>query len=1085
MKNFTQISGKLFRTFLFITISMNAQLHSSPTCGENFTLDWALTPIASNEYNWLSAGALTNTYTDVDTSGIDFTVTFTGDTGSLGSWGGVQTPKVGTSASAGVYEGLDIKTDGYIASGITCTINFSSPIFALSFDLNHVNATGANGDKYTISAQTSIGDTIYPTFTNSANPSYTSNNATGVVNANAGSTSGTDAIVGVNFLDNNYITSITFLWQDCLTCTPGNVHGSGLGNFSFCIPQTLDFDGVNDFVNRSAFLGDKSEASMMSWVKLDDDFIGGEIMGQRNFRLFVDSSNRLKAFVKTNGSGANSIVTPNVDAPVLETKKWNHVAAIYNGASGGLDLFLNGNKVWTCTSLTGSKIDNSSIWNSDHDFEVGRNTELNNNYFKGDIYECRVYKKALTDTQLHHQINQEIENNGGNVRGVVLNRDIAGLLWSDLELYYKMDIVNTGVTLDNSICSVNGDLNNMRTYQERTAPLPYVTKSGGDGNWSSNTNWLYGDVWDITGSHPDCAIVKIEDNIETSIEHEVLGLLVDVGGKLEIKNNQGLTVSSYLKLDGAIDLVGESQLVQEAYSELDITSSGSLERDQQGKGDIYSYNFWSSPVSSVNATAINKPYTIDEVLRDGTDANNPQNITWTTGYNGAPTTPITLSNYWLFTFDNQVEAYASWQQVNQNQDVKVGLGYTMKGSGSGATSNSQNYIFVGKPNNGDISHALTSANTSLLGNPYPSALDADQFILDNIGVIDEDGDVVSAGITTGALYFWEHFATNNSHVLAEYHGGYATYNLSGATMAIPDPMVSSNGTGSVLPQRYIPVGQGFFVEGGEGGTVQFNNGQRIFKKESGGESVFTKSTEVVSSTNSNVSPIRADINRLYFNASFSNGLQRQLLLAEKEGTTQGVDFGYDAKLLDLNPVDISWSLSDDTYVIQTIGEITDELEVPLHVKSTSEGIAHFSIEELQGIASEIEIYFVDKQTSVYTDLRETAAELNMEIGNSSDRYAVVFRISELLSVEEEIVISDDLVVFYNTALHSIQINNVSSFSAKNIMLYTILGQEVLVNKNEYTQVNEISIPVSVATGTYLVRFDYNDGSMITKKIIVK
>ena len=967
MRKITQTSKKLFSSFfifLLITISVKAQLHSPPTCGENFTLDWASAPTTSSEYNWLSAGALTNTYTDVDTSGIDFTITFTGDTGSFGTWGGVQTPKVGTSASAGVYEVLDIKTDGYIASGITCTINFSSPIFALSFDLHHVNATGANGDKYTISAQTSTGDTIYPTFTNSANPSYTSNNATGVVNANAGSTSGTDAIVGVNFLDNNYITSITFLWQDCLTCSPGNVHGSGLGNFSFCIPQTLDFDGANDFINRSAFLGDKSEASMMSWVKLDDGFTGGEIMGQRNFRLFVDSSNRLKTFIKTNGGGANSIVTPDVDAPVLVTKKWNHVAAIYNGASGGLDLFLNGNKVWTYTSLTGSKIDNSSTWNSDHDFEVGRNTELDNNYFKGDIYECRVYKKALTDTQLHHQINQEIENNGGNVRGVVLNRDIAGLLWSDLELYYKMDIVNTGVTLDNSMSSMNGNLNNMRTYQDRTAPMPYVTKSGGDGNWSSNTNWLYGDVWDITGVHPASAIVKIEDNIEASTGHETLGLLVDAGSKLEIKNNQELIISSYLKLDGTIDLVGESQLVQSLNSELDVTSSGLIERDQQGKGDIYSYNFWSSPVSPVNATAINEPYSIDEVLRDGTDVNNLQNIIWTTGYNGAPTTPITLSSYWLFTFDNQVEDYGSWQQVNQTQDVKVGLGYTMKGSGSGATSNSQNYTFVGKPNNGDISHALAAANTSLLGNPYPSALDADQFILDNIGVIEEDGDAIGAGVTTGALYFWEHFATNNSHILAEYHGGYATYNLSGATMAIPDPMVSSNGTGSVLPKRYIPVGQGFFVEGGEGGTVQFNNGQRVFQKESDGNSVFTKTSEIVASINSNVSPARSDINRLYFNVSFSNGLQRQILLAEKEGTTQGVDFGYDAKLLDLNPTDVSWSLADDTYVIQTIGEITDELEVPLHVKSVSEGVAHFSIEELQGIAPEVEIYFVDKQVYI-------------------------------------------------------------------------------------------------------------------------
>jgi len=59
------------------------------------------------------------------------------------------------------------------------------------------------------------------------------------------------------------------------------------------------------------------------------------------------------------------------------------------------------------------------------------------------------------------------------------------------------------------------------------------------------------------------------------------------------------------------------------------------------------------------------------------------------------------------------------------------------------------------------------------------------------------------------------------------------------------------------------------------------------------------------------------------------------------------------------------------------------------------------------------------------------------------------------------------------------------FSAKNISLYTVLGQEVLASKDEYKHVKDISVPVSVATGAYLVRFEYNYGAMITKKLIIK
>lgn len=850
---------------------------------------------------------------------------------------------------------------------------------------------------------------------------------------------------------------------------------------------TIDFDGVDDYLDTPTFINGWGESTIMAWVKLDNSFSNSAfIAGQRMFNIEITNAKIVQVNVNINNTTSYTVQT----SPI-STNMWYHITGVFSNVNSELKIYLNGNLISQIAVPAACWLSNNSA-NTDGGLSIGRYPGNNAKYFKGSIDEVRVFSGALKESQIHQMICQEIKLEGGNIRGVVINKDIVDngtsskIASTTLEAYYPMTDMLANRSTDKSTFGRDISLHNIETIQDQTAPMPYVTKAGGDGNWANNNNWLHGDVWDITGTHPDCAIVKIEDNLSTNVSHSTIGLLIDSGAKLEVNDDVGITNTWYVKLDGTIDLVGESQLIQKAYSELDVTSMGSLERDQQGKGDIYSYNFWSSPVGSINATAINDPYTIDEVLRDGTDANNPQNITWASGYDGAPTTPITLSSYWLFTFDNQVEEYASWQQVNQTQDVKVGLGYTMKGSGSGATSNSQNYTFVGKPNNGDISHTLTAANTSLLGNPYPSALDADQFILDNIGVIEENGDVIGAGVTTGALYFWEHFATNNSHVLAEYHGGYATYNLSGATMAIPDPMVSSNGTGSVLPKRYIPVGQGFFVEGGEGGTVKFNNGQRVFQKESGGNSVFTRTSEITTTTNGNVSPPRADINRLYFNVDLPDGPQRQLLLAVKEGTTQEVDFGYDAKLLDVNPTDIAWSLANDTYVIQTIGELTEDLEIPLHVKSTSEGIGYFSIEELQGIDSEIEIYFVDKQENTYTDLREGEVAFNIEIGEFFDRYSVVFKNTETVLAHEDVnEFTNNLIVFYNSSTQNIQVNNTAFFSAKDISLYNVLGQKVLASNKEYKHVKDISVPVNVATGTYFVRFECNEGVMITEKIIIK
>ncbi|NQY30082.1 MAG: T9SS type A sorting domain-containing protein, partial [Flavobacteriaceae bacterium] len=64
-------------------------------------------------------------------------------------------------------------------------------------------------------------------------------------------------------------------------------------------------------------------------------------------------------------------------------------------------------------------------------------------------------------------------------------------------------------------------------------------------------------------------------------------------------------------------------------------------------------------------------------------------------------------------------------------------------------------------------------------------------------------------------------------------------------------------------------------------------------------------------------------------------------------------------------------------------------------------------------------------------------------------------------------------------------NNPSEFSAKNISLYNILGQQIMKVTTEFNHTKAITIPVSVATGAYLVTFDYNNGTQITKKLIIK
>ena len=67
--------------------------------------------------------------------------------------------------------------------------------------------------------------------------------------------------------------------------------------------------------------------------------------------------------------------------------------------------------------------------------------------------------------------------------------------------------------------------------------------------------------------------------------------------------------------------------------------------------------------------------------------------------------------------------------------------------------------------------------------------------------------------------------------------GLAAHQVSANTRATSEDIGEGNYT---TPGAYIPIGQGFFIEGdSDGGPIVFNNSQREFIEE-GSESVFLK-----------------------------------------------------------------------------------------------------------------------------------------------------------------------------------------------------------------------------------------------------
>ena len=579
----------------------------------------------------------------------------------------------------------------------------------------------------------------------------------------------------------------------------------------------------------------------------------------------------------------------------------------------------------------------------------------------------------------------------------------------------------------------------------------------------------------------DWSIVQVKHNITETANNVDLGMFVDLGVTVVANNNIKIQNDWFLRLDGKIDLQGRSQLLQTKFSDLHQASGGSIERDQQGQTNLFNYNYWCAPVGIQNTTSNNNTYTVNGMMKDGTNPANPQNINWTTGYNGAPTSPITLASYWIFKFQNTSPVYANWSNVGPNGTLLAGQGYTLKGSG--AASATQNFTFVGKPNNGVITSTIAANNLNLSGNPYPSALDADEFIIKN------------AASTTGALYFWEHFSTNTSHVLINYQGGYATYNLVGGIPPVAPSGISTAGTSSRVPGRFIPVGQGFFVNGSAtGGTITFNNEQRAFIREEHAQSNIMfkqdfqqgpKTTSPMFNNAQDTFSERSNIKvRLGFDAA---NYHRQILLGfMNELATSGIDPGYDAPHIDDQPSDM-YFLNDQTkLIIAGEGYFNADNIYPVGVKTAAQGTIKFALDGTENFEDNQEVYIYDNTTQIYHDIREDAFEIDMPAGTVNDRFTLRFKNPELLANNNFDLTANILTAFYTNDDSMINVTNTDlNTEVKSVALYNILGQFIQRWEVDNRHQAKIQLPVKhTPTGTYIMKVQTSKGD-ISKKIIIK
>jgi hypothetical protein len=571
--------------------------------------------------------------------------------------------------------------------------------------------------------------------------------------------------------------------------------------------------------------------------------------------------------------------------------------------------------------------------------------------------------------------------------------------------------------------------------------------------------------------------------------------------------NVPLYVTNNIQLAGAdsfIYLRYDAQLLQSAAS-TGNSGLGNLSVYQEGNVSAYEYNYWCSPIGSKVASAVSNPFGV-ELLNDVVDVTNsvPALVIAHTDHNGVAD-PLEIDSRWIYKYTNPSNLYSEWVFIGNTIDINPGEGFTMKGTTGTSVNNpgnAQRYDFRGKPNTGTFAMNVAAPTgplpedrqQTLVGNPYPSAMDARAYLHDTENF---------AAITT-ALYYWEQAAIG-SHYTNQYQGGYGTYTIditgtsetySPATFLGYDSQGNSTGPvgGSVpkIARRFIPVGQGFMVEGkvGSSGIVRAKNNMRVFYKENSVDSEFFRNSEPDSGTSQigsieyneyGFSIVSDNYKRFRVNVEFNNIYKRQLVQNFHASATEGYDVGLEAKSPEGPNSDAYWPLEADAYVIQA-NSFNESLKIPLVVILDEQQPVGFSMFDIQNFDESQPIFLHDKEANLYVDLRTRNYDINLPAGDYTNRFEITFT-DETLSTPE--VTAADFKIFHNNLQAQLTILNPNGLNVKSVSMYDTAGKQIFNVQNLNNEAEYHFTTKTLSDGIYVATITLDNSEVISKKIVVK
>lgn len=529
-----------------------------------------------------------------------------------------------------------------------------------------------------------------------------------------------------------------------------------------------------------------------------------------------------------------------------------------------------------------------------------------------------------------------------------------------------------------------------------------------------------GTIWDGTNwsnglpTIDKTVIFNSNYNIETDLK--MCSCVVNSGIRVGVKNSA--TVELALRLSGQGKLIFEnhSSLYQADDS---ILNTGAIEYIRKSKPMRKTdYTYWSSPVAGQQLKLL------------------------------SPNSPSAT----FYSFNSQSN---NWQNESTNAKMIPGKGYIFQApqNFSETTPSVFDAVFSGIPNNGLlIIPNVKTVNPILIGNPYPSALNADAFILENQNVLQ------------GSLYFWTHNTpiTNGQYTSNDY----AVYNIFGGI----GTAAKNSGVNNKIPNGKIASGQAFFVVGtNQLGAITFKNSMRL----KGDNNLFFKignSQKVI--TNSNF-----EKHRFWLNLSNKQGLFKQILLGYATGATNERDVLFDGLSLDGNEWLDFYSLNNgDKNSIQARAlpfDVKDAINIGY--RSKQEGNFTIGLDDFDGLFVNQSIYLEDLQESKIQDLKKGEYSFFTTKGTFDSRFKLLFldknAVPEKLDVEAQVV----------TQNNQIQISS-SKETINKIVLYSLDGKQLYKASELKTKTHLIEAAIWKSK-ILIIQITLETGEIVRRKVL--